>query len=190
MSDVHDWSKRNLGAIDDLIKSFYAGEPAREFRSVQDASALIRLSGEIDSCLNTLSYIMKNKSAVSDLKDLVVSGDTPDNAYFGPTPSLSGVGLGSAIGSAASLGLAVLEVFKGARAESKFSASVSNDPSEIKREMMHKYSAIALTLQKLTHAASLSERSADKLHSAGLNVYILNDAWRVVRGNQWLVFAA
>lgn len=79
---------------------------------MQNASDLIRLKGEIDSCLDTLCYIMKNNSTVSDLKDLVVNGDTPDNAYFGTTPSLSGVGLGSAIGSVASLGLVLLEVLR------------------------------------------------------------------------------
>ena len=120
----------------------------------------------------------------------MLSGRTPDNAFFGPVPSLSGGGLGVAAGAAADLGSALLAVFKGARAEKKMLSKVTADPSQLKTEMMHSYCEMALMLNAFVERASESEAAAKKLHNKGLNVAILNNVWTKVKTNQWLVFAA
>jgi hypothetical protein len=182
MSDVHSWCRRNVEAIDQLIETFYSNEPGRDCRStITEPSSLIRLSGEIEASLSTLRYVLKNKSSLSDLKDLILNADTPDHVYFGPSPS--------PVTTAASLGGTILQVVKEIRKENQYNASVAADSSGLKREMMHAYSSLALMLQKLVRLASESEDRATKLHSAGLNDQILNKAWRVVKNNQWLVLA-
>ena len=177
--------------MEKLLASFRANEPLRRIpKTERDASDLIRISGEIESVLSTLLSINKHSGAFTDLREMVISGRTPDNAFFGPVPSLSGGGVGVAAGVAADLGSALVAVVKGARAEKKMLSQVTADPSQLKRQMMHNYCEMALLLSAFVERASASETEANQLHKRGLNVHILNNAWAKVKLNQWLVFAA
>ena len=193
MSEVGEWCAANVEKIKELVGTLESGRPDREVRPpIHQNEDLLRISGEIEGDLNTLRYIRKNKSALSDLKDLIEGGRTPDFGYFGPAPNLSlgdPGGMGAAFGLAADLGGAVMAVLKGARADKKLRKEVRADPSGIKQVMVKQYCDLVLLLQVLVEHAAASEEFAKKVNKAGLNVPILNRTWRTVRNNTWLVLA-
>ena len=192
MSDVHSWASKNIADIKNLIASFYDHKPEREQRApVSDLSKLIRINGEIESALSTLKFVSKgNKFSLSDLASLVGRGDTPDNAYFGPSPSFSGAGgTAAGAGALADVGLTFVTAFKGMYSEHKYMRRLEKDSSGLKQGMVKNYSDLAILLHGLTERAAENESTAKRLHSNGLNVPILRNAWTVVRSNNWIVLA-
>ncbi|WP_108263348.1 hypothetical protein [Mangrovicoccus ximenensis] len=196
MSDVHEWCKSKYPRIKAMVDSFYESKPDRELRApTQDASNLIRIAGEIESVVSTLKYVRRPTSPLADLAGIVGNERTPDHAFFGPAPNLNVAdagGFASAAGLAADLGGALLAVFKGAREEAKLSASLGKDGtarSEYKIGMLRNYETLVQLLLLFAEMGAGSEDAAKKLNKNGLNVPILNNAWRVMSGNRWLVLA-
>ena len=192
MSEVHDWCVKMLEKIKAFKKSLEDNIPAREVRDPKhSASDLYRISGEISSTLNTLDYVRKSRSLLQDLTSVVESGRSPDFAFFGPVPGVSsGASVGSAMGAAADLSGALLAVFKGARADRKMMEKIEADSSQLKNKMMHDYCRLVEQLTRYVELSAENKAYAEKFNKNGLNVPILNDAWRKAQTNQWLVFVA
>ena len=195
MGDVYGWCTKNVVAVKALVESFSANQPDREVRSpIRDNVELVRISGEIESALSTLRYVSNSRAVLKDLKGLVGNERTPDHAFFGPAPNLligDTAGFGTALGVAADLGSALTAVIKGARADAKLRKKLqAGDTADIKLSMLKDYESLVLLLEKLVERAAEHEVFAERLHQKGLNIPILNDAWRVAQNCKWLILAS